>query len=191
MIRIRQASRIAASETASTRDELKKAENEVAVKVHQLYFDILATGLQKRAADQETAYAQVHLRESEEDIQKGNALKISAIDSQASLLQSEQDTLTAELQLKDLTIEFNDLLGLPLDTPLELAARRARHSANSPARRICSIRFGGQPGNPRGRRKGSAGEGRKCHIGEIRIHSRRLGDAKVAKLSERSSVSGP
>ncbi len=58
LIRIRQANRIAASETAGTRDELKKAENEVAVKVHELYFNILATRLQKRAADQETAYAQ-------------------------------------------------------------------------------------------------------------------------------------
>jgi outer membrane protein TolC len=121
LIRIRQANRIAASETAGTRDELKKAENEVAVKVHELYFNILATRLQKRAADQETAYAQAHLRESEEDIQRGNALKISAIDSQASLLQSEQDALTAELQLDDLTAELNDLLALPLDTPLELA----------------------------------------------------------------------
>jgi outer membrane protein TolC len=122
LIRIRQANRIAASETAGTRDELKKAENEVAVKVHQLYFGILATRLQKRAADQETAYAQAHLRESEEDIQKGNALKISAIDGQASLLQSEQDALAAELQLNDLNTELNDLLGLPLDTPLELAS---------------------------------------------------------------------
>jgi outer membrane protein TolC len=121
LIRIRQANRIAASETASTRDELKKAENEVAVKVHELYFNILTTRLLKRAADQETAYAQAHLRESEEDIQKGNALKISAIDSQASLLQSEQDALAAELQLNDLTAELNDLLALPLDTPLELA----------------------------------------------------------------------
>ena len=121
LIRIHQANRIASSETASTRDELKKAENEVAVKVHELYFNILATRLLKRAADQETGYAQAHLRESEEDIQRGNALKISAIDSRASLLQSEQDALTAELQLNDLTAEFNDLLALPLDTPLELA----------------------------------------------------------------------
>ncbi len=48
-------------------------------------------------------------------------MKISAIDSQASLLQSQQDALTAELQLNDLTAELNDLLALPLDTPLELA----------------------------------------------------------------------
>jgi outer membrane protein TolC len=121
LIRIRQSNRIAASETASSRDDVKRAENDVAVKVHQLYFGMLAARLQKQAADQETAYAQAHLRESEEDIQKGNALKISAIDSQASLLQSEQSALTAELQLNDLTTQLNNLLALPLDTPLDLA----------------------------------------------------------------------
>lgn len=121
LIRIRQANRIAASEAASSKDEVQKAENEVAVQVHQLYFGILVARLQKRAADQEVAYAQTNLRESEEEIQRGSALKISAIDSRAGLLQSEQDGLTAELQLNDLTTELNDLLGLPLDTPLELA----------------------------------------------------------------------
>ena len=55
------------------------------------------------------------------DIQRGNALKISAIDSQASLLQSEQKALTAELQVNDLITELNDLLGLPLDTALDLS----------------------------------------------------------------------
>ena len=121
LIRIRQANRIAASETASTRDDVKKAENEVALKVHQLYFSILVTRLQKRAADQEIAYARTNLSESEEEIQNGSALKISAINGRTTLLHGEQDALTADLQLKDLTAEFNDLLGLSLNTLLELA----------------------------------------------------------------------
>ena len=121
LIRIRQSNKIAAAETAGSRDDVKKTENEVAVKVHELYYSILVTRLQKRAADEQTAYSQVHLRESEEEIQKGSALKISAIDSRASLLQSEQDALAADLQLSDLTSALNDLLGLPIDTPLELA----------------------------------------------------------------------
>jgi outer membrane protein TolC len=121
LIRIRQSNRIGASRTASSKDEAQKAENEVAVRVHELYFNILVAGLQKRTADQEIAYSRTNLRESEEAIEKGNALKISAIDGQAGLLQSEQDALAAELQVNDLTTELNDLLGLPLDTPLELA----------------------------------------------------------------------
>jgi outer membrane protein TolC len=120
LIRIRQANRIAATEVAISRDDLKKAENQVALDVHTLYFGVLIARLQKQAAEQQTAYAGEHLRESEEDILKGAALKIAAIQGRASLLESQQAILTAELQMADLTTELNDLLGLPLDTRLEL-----------------------------------------------------------------------
>jgi outer membrane protein TolC len=121
LIRIHQANRIAASETAGSRHELKNTENGVALKVHELYYGILVTRLQKRAADQETAFAETNLRESEDEIRNGSALKVAAIESRAGLLQSEQTALTAELQLSDLATELNDLLGLPLDTQLDLA----------------------------------------------------------------------
>jgi outer membrane protein TolC len=121
LIRIRQSNRIATAEIAASRDDVKKAENEVAVTVHQLYYAILVTGLQKRAADQETTYAETRLRESDDDVRNGNALKISSIESRAGLLQSKQSALTAALQLADLTTELNDVLGLPLDTQLELS----------------------------------------------------------------------
>jgi outer membrane protein len=121
LIRIHQNNRIARSEIAASRDELKKTETEVAVRVHELYYAILVTRLQKRAADQETRFAETRLRESEEDVRNGSALKISAIDGRAGLLQSRQSALTAELQLSDLTTELNDALGLPLDTALELS----------------------------------------------------------------------
>ena len=122
LIRIHQADRIAKSEVAASRDELKKAETEVALRVHELYYSILVARLQKRAAEQETAYAQTRLRESEQDVRNGNALKIATIEGRAGLLQSEQTALTIDLQLSDLTTELNDLLGLPLDTRLELSA---------------------------------------------------------------------
>jgi hypothetical protein len=37
-----------------------------------------------------------------------------------SLLQSQQNVLTADLQLADLKTELNEVLGLPLDTDLDL-----------------------------------------------------------------------
>src|SRR5215467_904366 len=120
LIRIHAANRMAAAEVAMSRDDLKKAENQVALDVHTAYFAILIARLQKQAAEQQTAYAREHLRESEEDILKGADLKIAAIQGGASLLESQQAVLTAELQVADLTTELNDLLGLPLDTQLEL-----------------------------------------------------------------------
>jgi outer membrane protein TolC len=120
LIRIHAANRIAAAEVAISRDDLKKAENQVALDVHTLYFGILIARLQKQAAEQQSAYDAEHLRESEEDILKGSALKVAAIQGNASLLESQQAVLTAELQLADLTTELNDLLALPLNTQLVL-----------------------------------------------------------------------
>ena len=120
IIRIHQANRIAAAEVAISRDDLKKAENQVALDVHSVYFGILIARLQKQAAEERSAYVGEQLRESEEDILKGAALEIAAIQDHASELESQQAVLTAELQMADLTTELNDLLGLPLDTQLEL-----------------------------------------------------------------------
>ena len=120
LIRIHQANRIAAAEVAISSADVRRAENQVALNVHSLYFGILIARLQKQAAEQQNAYAVEQLRESEEDILKGAALKIAAIQGRASLLESQQAILTAELQLADLTTELNDLLALPLDTRLEL-----------------------------------------------------------------------
>jgi outer membrane protein TolC len=103
-----------------SRDDLKRMENQVALDVHTLYFGILITRLQKQAADQQRVYALGHLKESEEDVLNGAALKIAALQGRAALLESQQAILTAELQVADLTTEFNDLLGLPMDTELDL-----------------------------------------------------------------------
>ena len=120
LLRIHQANRMAAAEVASSRDDVKKAENEVAVQVHTLYYGILVAPLQKKAAEQQTTYAAENLRESEEDVRNGSALKVAAIGGRAGLLEGQQAVLTADLQLQDLATELNDLLGLPLDTELEL-----------------------------------------------------------------------
>ena len=120
LIRVRQANRIAAAEVAISRDDLKKIENQVALDVHTLYFGVLIARLQKKAAEQQTAYASEQLRESQQDILKGASLQIAEIQSHATLLQGQQAILTAELQMTDLTTELNDVLCLPLDTQLDL-----------------------------------------------------------------------
>ncbi|MGA8599628.1 MAG: TolC family protein, partial [Bryobacteraceae bacterium] len=112
--------RIAAADVAISRDDAKKTENEIAVQVHTLYYGILVAQLEKKAAEQQTEYANENLRESEQDVRNGSALKVAAIGSRAELLEGQQAVLTADLQLADLKTELNDLLGLPLDTNLEL-----------------------------------------------------------------------
>ena len=120
LLRVRQANRASSAEIAASKDEVKSAENEIALRTHALYFGILIAQLQKKAAEQETAFAAESLRENENDIRGGTALPVAEIQSRAELLEGKQSVLTADLQIQDCTTELNDLLGLPLDTPLEL-----------------------------------------------------------------------
>ena len=120
LLRIRQENRAAAADIRNARDELKNGENEVALEVHTLYYGILVAQMQKSAAEQETTSASETLRENENDLKGGSALEVAVIQSRAELLQAQQSALTAELQIEDYTSELNDLLGLPLDTQLEL-----------------------------------------------------------------------
>jgi outer membrane protein TolC len=120
LLRIRQENRIAAAEIATSQDELKNVENQVALQVHTLYFGILVAQLQKKAAEQEASFASESVRENENDVRNGSALQVAEIQSRAELLQGQQSVLTAELQVQDYMTELNDLLGLPLDTKLEL-----------------------------------------------------------------------
>jgi len=120
LIRVHAANRIASADVAISRHDLKGAENQVALQVHELYFGILIARLQKQAAEQQSTSAGEQLRESEEEIRNGSALQVVAIQGRAGLLESQQAVLTAELQMDDLTTELDNLLGLPLDTQLDL-----------------------------------------------------------------------
>jgi outer membrane protein TolC len=120
LIRIHAQNQIAAAQVSGSKDDLQKAENDVALQVHSLYFDVLITGLQKQAALQQAKYADENLRESEDDIRNGSALRVAAIKGRAGVLEGQQAVLTADLQLDDLTTELDNLLGLPLNTRLEL-----------------------------------------------------------------------
>jgi len=120
LIRIHEANRIAAAEVAISRADLKKAENQVAVDVHRLYFAVLIAELQKQAAEEQTAYAKEELKENVDAVRNGSLLRVSEIQGHTDVLQGQQAFLTADLQLSDLNTELDDLLGLPLDTKLNL-----------------------------------------------------------------------
>ena len=145
LIRIRQENRIAASDIAVSRDDVKKAENQIALKVHEVYYGILITGLQKQAAEQDNVYATTRLHESQEGVRDGNALNVDVLDSQAGLLQTEQSLLTIELRLSDLNIELDDLLGLPLGTPLVLTPVEVTNPTDLSREETLRIAFAGNP----------------------------------------------
>ena len=137
MFKIHESNRAATADINSAKIQLDQAGNEVALKVRQLYFGILIAQLRQQAASEEVDAAQVKLQESTDSVERGRALEVVALESRAALLDAKQSVLTQSLQVRDLTLELNDLLGLPLSTRLQLDEDTTAAALSIPAREDC------------------------------------------------------
>jgi outer membrane protein TolC len=75
--------------------------------------------------------------EAAEDVLRGNALDVVSSQNRAAALSAKQDDLVERLQVRDLTISLNDLLGLPLNTVLSLDGDAGAVDAALPSREEC------------------------------------------------------
>jgi outer membrane protein TolC len=122
MFKIRESNRAAAADIKSARAQADETKNEIALKVRQLYYGILIAQLKQQAAQEQIAASQVKLQESLDEVERGQALEVAALESRASALDARQTALVQRLQIHDLNISLDDLLGLPLNTDLALEA---------------------------------------------------------------------
>jgi outer membrane protein TolC len=134
--KIKSANDVAAAELKETRGKARQTENEVALRVHQLYYRILVLQSHKEAAAAKIQANEALQAERVQQVKLGSTLEEEAIESRAQSLESKQDLLTTDLQLSDLTMQLNDAIGLPLTTPLALDPS-VRQVANSCEREQC------------------------------------------------------
>jgi outer membrane protein TolC len=118
--RVRPQNAAASAELGATKANAHETENEVALKVHQLYYRVLITQLHKTATEAKIKAAEDLQNERTAQVKYGSALDQDVIESRAQTLQSKQELLTTELQLTDLTMQLNDVTGLPLTSQLDL-----------------------------------------------------------------------
>lgn len=121
LLKIREGVGIARSDQKISEAEVKRAENDVILAVHQLYFGLLVARKQQQAARAALAAAEEGLREAEDAVHAGNVLDVNATEGRAAMLQCKQSMLTVEMQISDLTSELDDLLGLPAGVELDPA----------------------------------------------------------------------
>jgi outer membrane protein TolC len=120
LLKIKQANDVAQAEVRVSREQAQLTGNDVALAVHQVYYKILIAQAH-RIATQERIKASEDLRsERVEQVKFGSTLEQELIDSRAQLLQAQQEILSTELQLSDLKLKLNDLIGLPLTATLDL-----------------------------------------------------------------------
>jgi len=117
--KIYQADNIAIADQKIAVAERDKARTDVIFATHKLYYSLLIARKQKDAASAAVTAGEEALREAKAGVASGNLLEVAAIGSSAVLLQNRHALLSAEIQIADLNSEFNDLLGLPLETEIE------------------------------------------------------------------------
>jgi outer membrane protein TolC len=118
--RVKPSNEVAQADLDATRANEHQTGNEIALRVHQIYYQILITQLHRSATEAKIRAAQDLERERVEQVKYGSTLDEQLIESRAQTLEVKQDLLTTELQLSDLTMQLNDVLGLPITTKLEL-----------------------------------------------------------------------
>jgi outer membrane protein TolC len=134
LFRIHQANVAAKQDVLIAKTQFDQTTNAIALQVRKLYYDILINQQKAEASQDQFAAAQVKDQESRSDVARGSALEVSALQSQASILQAQQESLTLLLQGNDLRRQFADTLGLPVNTPIDLDPGAAAATLDIPSR---------------------------------------------------------
>ena len=111
---------VARAEAEAARGKARGVEDETALRVHQIYYRILIADVRRRAVLAKIQASEDLQRERIQQVRYGSALEADLIESRAHALQARQELLTTELQRSDLQMQLNDVIGLPLTTPLLL-----------------------------------------------------------------------
>ena len=118
--RVKPANDAARADLNAARANARETENEVALKVREIYYSVLIAQLRQIAIKAKITAVQDLQSERVQQVKYGSTLDADLIESKAESLQAKQDLLTTDLQLADLTMQLDDVMGLPLTTTLEL-----------------------------------------------------------------------
>jgi DHA2 family multidrug resistance protein len=120
LFKIKAGNDVARADLKASREKARGVENAVALKVRQLYYKILVVQSQYQAIAAKIRAVEDLQSERVQQVKYGSTLEVDLIESKAQLLQAKQESLTTELQLSDLRMQFNDVVGLPVKTDIAL-----------------------------------------------------------------------
>jgi len=120
LLKIKAGNDIARAELDATRGKARGTQNDIALKVRQLYYKILVAQSLHYAIEAKLRATEDLQRERVQEVKYGSTLETDLIESRAQSLQAKQELLTTELQLSDLRMQFNEAIGFPLQKDVAL-----------------------------------------------------------------------
>ena len=112
---------VARADAAGARSEMRRAENEAAYKVKEVYYAILATERRRDAVAAQIRAAELRITETRNAVVTGVALEVRADEVNAQIAQAKYSHSQLQDAVVDMREELADLCGLPVDAKLELA----------------------------------------------------------------------
>jgi multidrug efflux pump subunit AcrB/outer membrane protein TolC len=113
---------VAKADAGIAQDDARRAENEVALKMKQLYYGLLSAERREQAAELKIEAGEEKLTEARHGVEAGAVLELKVLEGRAQIADARHQLGSLEDAISDMKVEFNDLTGLPLDTEVELVA---------------------------------------------------------------------
>ena len=120
LFKIKAENDVSRADVEASRGKARSLENQVALKVRQLYYKILVVQSLQQAIESKIRAVDDLQIERVQQVKYGATLDADLIESRAQALQAKQELLTSQLQLSDLRMQFNDVVGLPIKTEVAL-----------------------------------------------------------------------
>ena len=120
------------ADAAGARADMRRAENEVAYKVKEVYYGILATERRRDAVDAQIRAAELRITETQNAVVTGVALEVKAAEVRSQIAQARHVHGQLQDAVTDMKEELADLCGLPVDTELEISFLDGSGSDPSP-----------------------------------------------------------
>jgi multidrug efflux pump subunit AcrB/outer membrane protein TolC len=132
LFKIRAGVDVSRADAAGARADMRRAENEVAYKVKEVYYGILATERRRDAVDAQIRAAELRITETRNAVVTGVALEVKAVEVRSQIAQARHVHGQLQDAVTDMKEELADLCGLPVDTELQLSLLDGSGSDPSP-----------------------------------------------------------
>jgi outer membrane protein TolC len=145
LFKIRAGNDVARADVEASKEKARSVEDQVALKVRQLYYKILVVGSQQRTVEAKIRAVEDIQTERVQQVKYGSTLEADLIESLAQSLQAKQEMLTSELQLSDLRMQFNEVVGLPIKSKVVLDPDVPVPTASSPREECIKLALHSNP----------------------------------------------
>lgn len=108
------------ADAAGARADMRRTENDIAYKVKDIYYAILATERRRDSVDAQIRAAELRNRETRNAVVTGVSLEVKAAEVHAQIAQATHASGQLQDAVLDMREELADLCGLPVDADLEL-----------------------------------------------------------------------